>query len=168
MKKLFTILAIVGFAFTAVFAQNDKPKPSPAMTASTVVNGAEVNINYSSPSVKGRTIFGGLVPYGKVWRTGANEATVISFDQDVTIAGKTIEEGAYGLFTIPGKDEWTIIINEDADQWGSNNYKQEKDIVRFTAKPTANESMEKMTFTIGEDGTVSLMWATTKISFIVE
>jgi hypothetical protein len=166
MKKLYTLLAIVSIATTAVFAQD--AKPSPAMNASAVVNGAEVNIDYSSPSVKGRTIFGGLVPYGKVWRTGANEATVITFDQDVTIDGKTVEEGIYSLFTIPGEEEWTVIINEEDNQWGAFKYDESKDMIRFKVTPSTNESMEKMTFSVGEDGLVSLMWATTKISFMVE
>ena len=95
---------------------------------------------YSRPQKKGRVIFGELEPYGKVWRTGANEATEIKIYKDVMIAGKPLKAGTYSLFTIPEKDKWTIIFNSDLDQWGAYSYNKEKDLLRVEVKPAKTES----------------------------
>ena len=98
---------------------------------------AVARVIYSRPQKNGREIFGKLIPYGKVWRAGANEATEIKFYQDVELAGKKVSAGTYSLFTIPGEKEWTIILNSDVDYWGAYSYKAENDLVRVTAPATA-------------------------------
>jgi hypothetical protein len=99
------------------------------------VGGTEVMIKYAQPAVKGRLVFGtkaqkALVPYGEVWRTGANESTTIEFSNDVTVQGKKLAKGVYSLFTIPGETDWTIIFNKEAKMWGAYTYKAEKDVLR--------------------------------------
>lgn len=121
------------------------------------VDGVSVTLEYGRPNVKGRTIWGGLVPYGKVWRTGADEATTITFSQDVMVEGQKLAAGTYGLFTIPGEKEWTVIFNQVADQWGAFGYDSGKDALRVTVEPRAHEMVESMDFVI-EDGEVVLRW----------
>ena len=116
------------------FAQIELPAPSPTATFSQKVGLTEVSINYSRPSKKGRTIFGDLVPYGKLWRTGANNATKFTFSDDVKIVGKDLPAGTYALFTIPGEDEWTIIFNNNFNQGGTGNYKESEDALRVNIK----------------------------------
>ena len=135
-----TNLLALGLALgitTATFAQAPKvdfPAASPTSTLKERVGLTDIEIVYSRPSVKGRKIFGGLVPYGEVWRTGANNATKITFSTDVKINGAAVAAGTYALFTIPGADEWTIIINKGAAQWGAFQYKEADDVVRVKAK----------------------------------
>jgi len=125
------------------------PQPSSGQTITQEFGLGSINLTYSRPNVKGRKIFGvgTLQPYGEVWRTGANQATVIKFSDDVTIEGNKIPAGEYGLFSIPGKDEWTIIINKTAKQWGAYQYKKEDDVVRFTVKPSSVKELVE-TFTM--------------------
>ncbi len=122
MKKAITkgyILSLTSlFLASTIWAQNTRP--SPAATASGNVRGANITINYSSPAVKGRKIWGELVPYDKVWRAGANEATLITIDKDVQVEGKALPAGKYSLYALPGETEWTIIINSVTGQWGIN------------------------------------------------
>lgn len=155
---------------TSSFAQDKKKeRKSPPAMAEAQVGKAKVTINYSQPSVKGRTVFGDLVPYDKVWRTGANEATIIVLSADVTINGKTLAAGTYSLFTIPTAGDWTIIFNNDSEQWGAYGYKKKKDALRITAKQSKNEATEKMTISIDEKtGMVHLDWATTRVSFEIK
>ncbi len=140
MKTNTSILAlalVLGFTSSS-FSQAPKvdfPAPSPTCTLKQRVGLTDIEVVYSRPSVKGRKIFGGLVPYGEVWRTGANNATKITFSTDVKINGAPVAAGTYALFTIPGEDEWTIIINKGAAQWGSFQYKEADDVVRVKAKP---------------------------------
>src|SRR6202795_5211006 len=107
------VLALVGMLMSSlIWAQDDKSKrPSPPATATGKVMGATITIDYSSPGVKGRKIWGDLVPYDKVWRAGANEATLIATDKDIQVEGKPLPAGKYSLYAIPGENEWTIIIN---------------------------------------------------------
>lgn len=146
-------------------AQAQEARPSPPATAKATVGGTTVTINYSQPAVKGRTVWGGLVPYGSVWRTGANEATTIEVSADINVGGKTLKKGKYSLFTIPGKDEWTIIINAVSDQWGAFSYDKTKDAMRFTAKPGDSKMNERFTITISDSGTASLAWEKIKVDF---
>ena len=107
---------------------------------------AYVRVTYSRPAKKDREVFGKLIPYGKVWRTGANEATEIKFYQDVTIQGKKINAGTYALFTIPNEKEWTIILNSDLDYWGAYSYNEAKDVIRVTVPVKKAENvMENFT-----------------------
>lgn len=131
------------------------------------VGGAAVEVNYSQPSARGRTIMGGLVPYGEVWRTGANAATTISFDKDVQIEGKSLAAGTYSLYTIPGKEKWTIIFNSATGQWGTQ-YPEDKDALRVEV-PAGKASEFVETFTISADGDhVSMAWENTEVKFSVK
>jgi hypothetical protein len=175
MKKMthsrFTALllgALVLGTFSAN-AQDDKSnRPSPPAEASGTVDGTDITINYSRPSVKGRTIFGELEPYGKVWRTGANEATTFEVSTDVEIEGKPLPAGKYALFTIPTEDDWTVIFNKTPDQWGAYDYDEAQDALRVEVTPEeTDEPTEQLTFEIGDDGEVTMMWANTAVSFDV-
>jgi hypothetical protein len=149
-KTLITALALV--ATTSVFAQQQMrtPRPSPSATLTQAVGLTDITIKYSRPGVKGRTIWGDLVPYDKVWRTGANEATIITFSDDVTVEGQKLPKGTYSFHTIPGRDQWAVIFNSVADQWGSYSYDAAKDVVRVNVKPQAAEHAEWLTFEVPE------------------
>ena len=163
MKKILLSALFILTTTVIVMAQG---RPSPPAEASASVNGTDVTINYSQPAVKGRTIWGDLVPFDAVWRTGANEATWIEISEDVTIEGQTLAAGKYGLFTIPGREEWTIIFNKTWQQWGAYEYDSSKDALRVTVKPEAvTETSERMTFNINADGKVDLIWDKLKVSF---
>ena len=152
------LLTFALFTGLAVSAQAQGDRPSPPATAKGMIGDAEVVINYSQPGVKGREIWGGLVPYGKVWRTGANEATTFETSAEINFGGKTLPAGKYALFTIPEKDKWTFIFNSVPDQWGAYSYDKSKDVLRVTAKPKdSGKMMERMTFKI-ENGEVQLWW----------
>jgi tetratricopeptide (TPR) repeat protein len=131
----------------------------------------DVNINYSRPNVKERTIWGDLVPFGQVWRTGADEATTIFFSEDVNLNGNKVLAGKYALFTIPRKDEWTIVINKVAKQWGAFNYDSTKDVVRFNVKPEENNFTESLEFAFENITTksadIQMKWEKLKVSFTV-
>ena len=167
-----TILAVFALLLSAssVFAQ-DTPaaRPSPASSTTQKLKKAEVTINYGSPSVKGREIWGKLVPYDQVWRTGANEATTFEVNKDVKVQGKVLKAGKYALFTIPGEKEWTIVFNKTAKQWGAYKYDQKEDALRVKAKPKkAAAFSEKMTFAISKKGVVSLNWENLQVDFKVK
>lgn len=129
-----------------------------------VIDGVEIVLEYGRPKVKDREIWGGLVPYDKVWRTGANEANTISFSADVMIEGKTLPKGKYSLFTIPGAEKWIIIFNKVAEQSGSDGYDESQDALRVEVVPTSGAHVEEMTFTI-EDSSIVLVWEKLSISF---
>lgn len=123
-----------------------------------------VKIYYSRPQLKGRSL-SDLTPNGKVWRTGANEATEITFFKDVTFGGKSIKAGTYVLATIPGEKEWTIILNSTLDAWGSYSYDESKDVARVTAKVTTDkESLEAFSIAFNDDGTMFLGWGTLRVA----
>ncbi len=171
MKKLltFTLFAAV-IAGNSAFAQVDKSKrPSPpAKVSETLNNGAVVTIEYSQPSLKNRAIGKDIAPYGKIWRTGANEATVFEVNKDVTIEGKALPAGKYSLYTIPGENEWTIIFNKTWNQWGTV-YKEELDQLRVMVKPETTESQqERLTFMISKNGEVSMEWGKTEVEFEIK
>ncbi len=162
MKRFFyTILLALPICLwtSPMDAQSDTPtKPSPLVEVQGQLEEATIEIQYSSPAVKGRTVWGDLVPYGKVWRTGANEATIFETDKDLVIQGEVLPAGKYALFTIPGETEWTWIFNEVWEQWGAFKYDQEKDVLRVTAVPQPSPVFyERMTFMI-EENAVSLLW----------
>jgi hypothetical protein len=125
MKRFTFLMLAISAVLSSAFAQ-DKPA-SPQATVEGKIGASKVKIVYCQPSARGRKIMGGLVPYGEVWRTGANDATTIEFDKPVKIEGKDLAAGKYALFTIPGENEWTIIINKDAKQWGAYSYKKESE-----------------------------------------
>ncbi|MFI5185862.1 MAG: DUF2911 domain-containing protein [Chitinophagales bacterium] len=170
MKSILFFSAL--FLVLAVNAQEDKSKrPSPPDSVTvTLNNGAMASINYSQPSVKGRTIGTDLEPLpGKVWRTGANEATVFETDKNVKIEGKDLPAGKYGLFTIANGNNWTIIFNKTWNQWGAFDYKDADDALRVNVKSTkAKEFAERMKFQISKDGLVTLLWGDIKVNFKIE
>ncbi|MEO6730108.1 MAG: DUF2911 domain-containing protein [Ferruginibacter sp.] len=172
MKKVFSLLAIAAISLSAMTscAQDKSSRPSPpAKSSVTTDNGVTISIDYSQPSVKGRTIGKEIAPYGQVWRTGANEATVFQINKDVTISGKKLAAGKYGFYTIPGENEWTVIFNKKSDLWGSNGYDQADDALRIVTKPVKTKSFtEKMTFIVNKSGTVSLMWGDAQVDFAVK
>jgi hypothetical protein len=124
------------------------PAASPACTIKQRIGLTDIQVVYSRPGVKGRTIYGGIVPYNTVWRTGANTATKISFSTPVKLEGNDVPAGTYSLFTIPGADEWTIIINKEANQWGAFQYNSNDDLVRFTVTPQTLTDTTLETFMI--------------------
>ena len=131
------------------------------------IDGVGVTLEYGRPNVKGREIWGGLVPYDQVWRTGANEATTISFDKDVVVDGKPLAAGTYGLFTIPTRTDWTVIFNKTADQWGAFDYDENEDALRIKVAPTEHDMVETMDFVIEGDQVV-LRWVKLAVPFTVK
>ena len=159
MKKIM-LLALPAMLITSItWAQ----KASPATEASGKVNGANITIKYSAPSVRSRTIWGGLVPYDKVWRAGANEATIFETDKDIQVDGKALHAGKYSLYAIPGQKEWTIIFNSATGQWGvtrggETTEDPAKDVLRVKAKPVKVAAMqEKLSYDIMPKG-FALRW----------
>jgi hypothetical protein len=130
------------------------------------IAGVNVTLEYGRPQVNGRTIWGDLVPFDKVWRTGADEATTFAVSKDVNVEGKKLAAGTYSLFTIPGKTEWTIIFNKVAKQWGAFKYDKGQDVLRVKVKPAAAEHVEEMTFKI-EGNKVVLRWEKLSVPFVI-
>ncbi|MBX0333943.1 DUF2911 domain-containing protein [Pontibacter sp. HSC-14F20] len=167
ITNVLAMLLIGILVSSTAWAQDAKPKASPAATATGKVGNTTITINYSSPSVKGRTIWGELVPYGKVWRAGANEATTITTDQDVMVEGKKLSAGTYSFYTIPGEDEWTIIFNKTNKQWGTQ-YDEKQDALRVMAKPRKASSMsERLVYDVTKDGIV-LRWENLEVPVKVQ
>ena len=167
MKNLLSFLLL--FTVVMAHAQEDKSKrPSPpALVSETINSGAKITIDYSQPSLKGRTIGSDIAPYGEVWRTGANEATVFDVNKDVKVEGQSLAAGKYGLYSIPGENEWTIIFNKTWKTWGTN-YNESEDALRVKVKPTSTStSSEKMTFAIDKSGKVSILWGNIVVPFMV-
>jgi hypothetical protein len=168
-KILISALALV--ITTSALAQVKTPRPSPSATLMQTVGLTDITIKYSRPGVKGRAIWGALVPYDKVWRTGANEATTIAFSDDVTVEGQKLPKGTYSLHTIPGQDQWTVIFNSVADQWGSYSYDAAKDVLRVNVKPEPAPHMEWLAFEIPEMTTdtakIAVRWEKIVVPFTV-
>ena len=157
---------------TSTPKEEGKPNKSPRTASMAMIGDNHVHIDYSSPSMRGRQIFGGLVGYGEVWVTGAHKATNIKFDNDAMVGGINIPKGKYGLFTIPGKDQWTIIINKDWDMHLADDYNQSNDIVRMVVDVEKSESaVESLTFEVATvddtKGTVTIKWENTSVVFEV-
>lgn len=172
MKRIFTTgIAAIAFLFAvSCKSQEDKSqRPSPPATVSQKTADVTITIDYSQPSVKGRTIGVDLEPLdGQVWRTGANEATTFEVDKDVKVEGKALPKGKYALFTIKNGNSWTIIFNKTWKQWGAFSYKEADDVLRVTAEDQKAEPFaEKMKFTISSQGLVTLVWGDHKVSFTV-
>jgi len=172
MKKLFLLVAASYVFFSSEAQQLTTPQPSPTANIKQNFALSNIEISYSRPGMKGRKIFGDLVPYGNVWRTGANNATTITFGEEVTIGGKKVPAGKYGLLTIPNASEWTIIITKQLDVTSPSAYKQDQDVVRVAAKPTAMP-FKLETFMISVDDiksnscSIGMGWETTWVSFQV-
>jgi hypothetical protein len=171
---MFLLLFSFGLFTNSTEAQNSKKelRISPKAEVMQTVGFTEVRIVYSRPGVKGRTIWGKLVSYDAVWRAGANEATKITFSTDVTIEGKKLKKGSYSLFAVPGKNEWTLIFNKVADQWGAFEYNESEDALRVKVKTEKASWQEWLSYTINKvsdtSAVIRLEWEKLKIPFKVE
>lgn len=169
-KSLFLIALSLYLLFdNPVLAQLKMPQVSSSQTVIQEFGLGRITVKYSRPNVKGRKVFSDLAPYGEVWRTGANTVTTISFSDDITLDGREVKAGEYGLLTIPGKDTWTIILNKDAKQWGAYSYKEADDVLRFPAKATiVKDKTETFTIIFSDVTTnsakLNLLWDNTKVS----
>ncbi|HEX7708986.1 MAG TPA: DUF2911 domain-containing protein [Thermoanaerobaculia bacterium] len=171
MRKAFVIVVML-IATTAAFGQVQAPRPSPKASLTQAVGITDITINYNRPGVRGRQIWGGLVPYDQVWRTGANEATTISFSNDVVIDGQKLPKGMYSLHTIPGREEWTVIFNSVAEQWGSYSYDAANDKLRIKVKPQQADFREWLSFDLNEMTTdtakIAIRWDRIAVPFTVD
>ena len=184
MNKVFVMIFILMAVSFSSFAQNEKKteevcynpnlvkdttKKSIKSMAYAIVNGDSIKINYHSPGVRKRVIWGGLVPYDEVWVTGAHDATTVEFPKPVIINGKEIPAGKYAFFTIPGKKEWIIIINKNWKQHLATEYDEKEDMVRIKVKPMKNVNTERLQYFIRDNGnkkgTISVAWEKLKVSF---
>jgi hypothetical protein len=163
IRKTSQILSLVllslAVATSWVYAERGDDADRVSKNGSTMgdIDGITVTVEYGRPNVKGREIWGELVPYDEVWRTGANEATTIEFSGDVAIDGQKLPAGRYSLFTIPGAEEWTVIFNDQPDQWGAFKYDSSHDVLRVTATPGSSENVESLDFVI-DGSSVVLRW----------
>ena len=169
MKKIFFAILALSTLLTAGAQQLTTPQPSPTQTIKQNFALSSIELSYSRPGMKGRKIFGDLVPFGNVWRTGANNATTLTFADDVTIGGTAVKAGKYGLLTIPNKDNWTVIISRQTDVTSPSAYKQDQDVVRVNVKPMKLD-MKIETFTM-QFGNVKpnscdlhMMWENTAVA----
>jgi hypothetical protein len=166
--RLLKKIPLLTFALLFINFLNAQEKASPAAVASGKINGASISINYSSPSVKGRQIWGALVPFNEVWRAGANEATTFETDKELTIEGSKLPAGKYSFFVIPNEKECIIIFNKEAKQWGAFKYNDKQDQLRVTVKQQiVNATAEKLVYSINKDNIV-LSWEKWNIPFSVK
>jgi len=173
MKRRMCLMVVALLIVWQVEAQINTPQPSPLSEVSQTVGLADVTITSSRPGMKERKIFGGLIPYGELWRTGANMATKLTVSDEVTIEGNSLSKGEYAIFSIPGKEEWTMIINENTNLGGTANYKESEDVFRFKV-PAKKIDMPFETFTFmfsdltdtGAD--VHMVWENTMVTFSIE
>ncbi len=169
MKKIIFVLTAI-IATYVLNAQVKTPQPSPHSTLTQVVGLTDVTVDYSRPSVKGRVIFGDLVPFGKLWRTGANANTTVSFSEDVVINGTTLKKGKYALYTTPKADMWEVIFYTDSDNWGTpENWDANKVAVLVNVDPVAlNKALESFTISVGnltnDSATLDIAWEKTMVS----
>jgi hypothetical protein len=177
MQKRFAVVTCIILALAAVsataFAQDDKSKrPSPpAQVQCTLPDGKTITIDYSSPRAKGRKIFGGLVPFDKVWRAGANEATTFVNDSSLTVGGKDVPAGNYTIFAIPTADKWTLIISKGTKEWGTDYPGEAKDLTRVEMKTSKTASpVENFTIAFDQKGkgcTLNMSWENTQASVMI-
>ena len=173
LKLIIATAAMILTGTTVVNAQLKVPAPSPLQTIKQAFGLSDISIEYSRPSAKGRVIFGDVVPFGKVWRTGANNATKITFGDDVKLEGKDVAAGTYALYTVPNKDNWEILIYKDLTLGGNvADYKKENELIRFTVKPkTISEKKETFTIDLADmtsnSANIELIWENTLVAFNV-
>lgn len=172
-KSALLILALLFCGMFSFAQQIQMPQASPSAKIAQKVGLTDVTVDYSRPSTKGRKIFGELVPFGQVWRTGANGATVLTFSTDVKIDGKSVPAGQYALYAIPDKSEWTIILSKNTKLWGAIGYSSEDDLIRFKATPTKlSKKYETMEITFADmtdtGADLSVKWETSRVNFRIE
>jgi len=174
MLKLIHLSVVLIFilSLSAAGQQIRTPRPSPDATVTQIVGVTEVKIDYSSPGVKGRKVWGELVPFGEIWRTGANEATTITFSDVVKVNGNELPAGTYGIHTIPNENEWEFIFSDSTEVNGGSDFDEKKEVLRIKIKPGETTFKERMIFafsnTTDNSTTVNLMWDKLKVSFDVE
>lgn len=172
LKNTIAVICLI-FMSSAAYGQIKMPAASPTFELSGTIGLSKVKVVYSRPSAKGRQVFGDLVPYGEVWRTGANSSTKLSFDQTVILEGNSLEAGDYALYTIPGIDEWTIIISNNTELWGAQGYDEKDDILRFNV-PAKSVSSHYESFTISfsdftmNSAYLNMKWEKSKAKFKIE
>ncbi len=174
MKRIASLLLGL-VALTGLNAQVEFPAPSPLCTVQQRIGLTDLTIEYSRPGMKGRTVYGDLVPYGSMWRTGANASTKLEFSKDVRLGGQDVPAGRYALYTIPGADEWTIILHKNLSYWGTggSQYDPTEDQCRFTVQPVRfAETVETFTILPGqlrdESAVISLLWENTAVHLPLE
>jgi hypothetical protein len=171
-SKIYLLAVLVFFGFSSVFAQLNLPRESQRQSITQTIGDTTVAIVYHRPNVKGRKIWDGLEPYGKVWRMGANENTTFEVSNDVKINGQVLPKGKYGLHSIPNKDEWTIIFNKVNNEWGSYNYDQKQDALRVTAKPMKSDLQETMSLSFenvkANTADIVVAWENVKVPFTID
>jgi hypothetical protein len=171
-KNLFLTLSFLCVLIFSATAQLKTPAPSPTGKIMQAAGLTDITIEYSRPSAKGRKVFGGLVPYNELWRTGANGSTKVTFSEDVTINGNALPKGTYALYAIPSEKEWTVIFHKNLEHWGIDGYKQEEDAFRTTLKPMKSANNVE-TFTMNVDNIksasceISVAWENTCIAIPV-
>lgn len=173
--RVLTLSMVALFATSLLFAQADKSKRAspPEVATGKIASGATITINYSSPAVKGRKIWGALVPYGAIWRTGANEATLFTTDKDIKVEGKTLPAGKYSLYTLPNEKEWEFIFNSKTGQWGINmdgstTDNAANDVLKVSVKPEKSSTFnERMKFVVTKNG-FTLEWENLKVPVSVK
>ena len=168
MKKNYIFFVLFCLSTLLTNAQVKTPQASPVCTISQAVGTSDISITYSRPGAKNRVIFGNIVPYDKMWRTGANKATKISFSEEVTFAGQKVPAGEYSLFTIPSTNEWEIILNNELNLWGTGEYNEADDVLRVKIPSSSNENhVESLTIdlnTFSSSGAdLVLSWEKTKV-----
>jgi len=173
-RRSLSVVASIVFIATLCSAQSallDLPRKSQNAEVTQTIGITEVTVKYSRPLVNGRKVFGGIVPYGDVWRAGANENTTITFTDPVTIEGKPLDKGTFGLFMIPKEDEWTIIFSKTNSAWGAFTYKPEEDVLRVTVKPTTSEFHDALIYDFDDlkpdSALLTLRWDKTAVPFKV-
>ncbi len=169
MKKLITLLMVFAVTFT-VNAQIETPQPSPLQKIEQKVGLTDVSVQYSRPSMKGRTIFGDLVPYGKLWRTGANQNTMVTFSTDVMVGESTLKAGSYAIFSKPNKDNWEVIFYSDTNNWGTPQKWDESKVAATVNAKVYDIPMDIETFTVSFDdltndsAVLGIMWEKTYVA----
>ena len=166
---MLSLFAVISLSAAAIAQQDKSQRASPPDSTTVTTNdGVTIAIHYSKPSLKGRQIGVEIAPFGKVWRTGANEATTFEVDKDVLVHGKPLAAGKYSLYSIPGETNVTLIFNKTWDQWGTR-YDEAADALRVDVEPSAasGESVEQFTITTDKDGTVTLLWGRYAVPFSV-
>ena len=174
MPFRFALLALAFLLALPVAAQergNDEPRKSPNASVSQTIGTTQVTVGYSRPSVRDRVIFGELVPFDAVWRTGANEATTISFSDAVMFGGQEVPAGTYALFTMPGQESWSVMVNTADEQWGAMDYDAEQNVATVEVKPEAATAAEMMTFYFDNvtdtEGMLVLHWDETRVPVMI-
>lgn len=170
MKKLFYAILTLVFVNAGVSAQGvNTPAPSPTQIIKQDFALSSIEIVYSRPNMKGRVVFGDLAPYGKLWRTGANSATKVTFGEDVNVGGVPVKAGSYALYTVPNKDQWEVILNKGINNWGIDGYQTTDDVAKFKVKPmTLPMNIETFTMSVSNvmpaSADIQIMWEKTAVS----